>query len=70
MLTPMQASDLQPGDEIRERDWKLTVTSAKEADWTNGGGRKHHGIEVITRQLGPNFPQHYALAEIVQVNRP
>ena len=70
MLTPVQASDLQPGDQIQDHDWTLTVATAIEGDWTNGGGRRHHGIVVVTRQLGPNYPQHYALAEIVQVKRP
>ena len=69
MIMPVQAADIQPGDRIQDRDWTLTVASVVETDWTDRKG-KHHGIEVITRQLGPNFPQHYAVAEIVQVDRP
>lgn len=69
MIMPVQAADIQPGDRIQDRDWTLTVASVRRADWTDHSG-KHTGIEVVTRQLGPNYPQHYALAEIVQVDRP
>lgn len=70
MLTPRMACEIQPGDRINDHGVTLTVASAKEADWTNGGGRRHHGIEVITRQRGPQYPSRFALAEIVQVDRP
>lgn len=70
MLTTVLAVELQPEDQINDHGVTLTVASAVETDWTNGDGRKHYGVEVITRQRGPRYPVHYALAETVQVRRP
>lgn len=70
MLTPVLAAELQPGDQINDHGVTLTLASVVETDWTNGGGRRHHGIEAISQQRGPLYPLHFALAETVQVRRP
>jgi hypothetical protein len=51
---------------IEEGDWLLDVASAVEGDWTDHAGA-HHGEVVVTRQLGPAYPLHFALDQIVQV---
>lgn len=67
-MTALAARFLHPGDVLVEHDWSLTVTSVVEGDWTDHAG-PHHGEIVITRQLGPLYPQHYALDQMVEVSR-
>lgn len=67
-MTAVLARDLHAGDVLQEHDWTLDVTSAVEGDWTDRTG-PHHGEIVITRQLGPLYPRHFALDQMVEVNR-
>lgn len=72
MIGPVQASDLLPDDALPTHDWAgvhaLHIASAVEGDWSDSRGR-HHGMVVITRELGPQYALHYALAEVVTVER-
>lgn len=68
-MAAVMAADILPTDTIAIRDWRsLHVASVTEGDWTDHAG-PHHGIIAVTRELGPLYPLHFALAEIVQVTR-
>jgi hypothetical protein len=73
VIGPVMAAELLPGDALQEHDWagihSLHVTYAREGDWTDNAGALHHGMVVGTRELGPLYERHFALAETVTVER-
>lgn len=69
MIGPVMAADLLPGDVVIENDWRLTISAAYQGEWVDQAGVRHFGEIVITRQLGPGYPQHFALAQPVLVDR-
>lgn len=68
MIGPVVAAELVAGDVLVEHDWRLTVARAYQGEWTDHAG-VHFGEIVVTRKLGPAYPLHFALTQLVQVER-
>ncbi|HEX5347885.1 MAG TPA: hypothetical protein VFW64_12425 [Pseudonocardiaceae bacterium] len=58
-------------DEVSLYDWRdrhaLHVACAVVGDWCDHAGRRHHGVIVTTRELGPIYQLHFDSAERVRV---